>query len=284
MPALLPRISGVMQGLQGRPGGPTCCSSAFRWTPSTTRRPSSRDYAKRSAPSPDRWWFLTGPEPSIYDLIRDRFKLSVMESPSRRSRRPTRGDRPQRPSGPGRPRPGRRPVRVERPRRRSSSWSPRPAGGAPARLGRVLPTVNASLNGLVRPAPGRLDPDPRYGSRRPRRRSGESPVPSVRSRPAVVKAPSPAWCWPSSLRPVPGLLPGLSLPGRQHPVPGRGPVRSLYFTILLSHTLLATFGRPPCHPDPASRDPAADFARHARSPPSHSRSGCTSPSPAWSST
>ena len=35
-----------------------------------------------SKPKPERWWFLTGSRPLIYDLIRRRFKLSVMENPA----------------------------------------------------------------------------------------------------------------------------------------------------------------------------------------------------------
>ena len=37
------------------------------------------DYAKRFGALPDRWWFLTGPKATIYGLIRDRFKLSLVE-------------------------------------------------------------------------------------------------------------------------------------------------------------------------------------------------------------
>ena len=41
-----------------------------------------RAYAERYGASPDRWWFLTGPKSIIYDLIRDRFQLGVMEAPA----------------------------------------------------------------------------------------------------------------------------------------------------------------------------------------------------------
>jgi protein SCO1/2/putative membrane protein len=34
-------------------------------------------YARRFEADPDRWWFLTGPKDAVYDLIGDRFKLSV---------------------------------------------------------------------------------------------------------------------------------------------------------------------------------------------------------------
>ena len=46
-----------------------------------TRPTVLRAYAERYGAAPDRWWFLTGPKPVIHDLIRDRFKLSVMEAP-----------------------------------------------------------------------------------------------------------------------------------------------------------------------------------------------------------
>jgi protein SCO1/2/putative membrane protein len=40
-----------------------------------------RSYAQRYGASPDRWWFLTGPKPTIYDLIREHFHLGVVEAP-----------------------------------------------------------------------------------------------------------------------------------------------------------------------------------------------------------
>jgi protein SCO1/2/putative membrane protein len=39
-----------------------------------------RQYAERYGASPDRWWFLTGPKSIIYGLIKEHFKLGVMEA------------------------------------------------------------------------------------------------------------------------------------------------------------------------------------------------------------
>ena len=47
-----------------------------------TRRTVLAEYARRFEAEPDRWWFLTGSRPLIYNLIQRRFKLSVMENPA----------------------------------------------------------------------------------------------------------------------------------------------------------------------------------------------------------
>lgn len=39
-----------------------------------------REFASRYAADPDRWWYLTGPRNVVYDLILDRFRISVAES------------------------------------------------------------------------------------------------------------------------------------------------------------------------------------------------------------
>src|SRR5262249_19908072 len=44
--------------------------------------PVLADFARRYGADPDRWWFLTGPKPEVYDLIRKRFLLGVQESTS----------------------------------------------------------------------------------------------------------------------------------------------------------------------------------------------------------
>ena len=38
------------------------------------------EYARRFGASTDRWWFLTGPKSSIYDLVQNRFKLGLVET------------------------------------------------------------------------------------------------------------------------------------------------------------------------------------------------------------
>ena len=82
-PLSCPRISSVMKGLQEKLGGhPRSCSSACRSIPTMTRRPCSPTTRGRFGADADRWWFLTGDRASIYELIRDKFKLTVMENPA----------------------------------------------------------------------------------------------------------------------------------------------------------------------------------------------------------
>ncbi len=79
-PLSCPRISGVMQGLQRRLSGTGVQLVSFSVDPEHDTPAVLRSYAERFGASPDRWWFLTGAKSSIYELIRHRFKLSVMES------------------------------------------------------------------------------------------------------------------------------------------------------------------------------------------------------------
>jgi protein SCO1/2/putative membrane protein len=79
-PLSCPRISGVMQGLQGRLAGTAVLLVSFSVDPEHDTPAVLRQYAERYGASRDRWWFLTGPKAIIYDLIRDRFKLGVMEA------------------------------------------------------------------------------------------------------------------------------------------------------------------------------------------------------------
>ena len=80
-PLSCPRISSVMQGLQGRLAGSGVQLVSFSVDPEHDTPELLKAYADRFGASPDRWWFLTGPQPVIYGLIRDRFQLGVMEAP-----------------------------------------------------------------------------------------------------------------------------------------------------------------------------------------------------------
>ena len=68
------------------------------------------------------------------------------------------------------------------------------------------------------------------------------------------------------------------------PFRGFGPVRVVYFTILLSHTILATFGVVPLLALTSTRASGASSTATPASRRSHCRSGSMSRSPAWSST
>jgi protein SCO1 len=80
-PLSCPRISSVMQGLQGRLRGTDVQLVSFSVDPDHDTPEVLRSYAERYSASPDRWWFLTGARSTIYELIRDRFQLSVLEAP-----------------------------------------------------------------------------------------------------------------------------------------------------------------------------------------------------------
>ena len=80
-PLSCPRISGIMQGLQSRLAGSDALLVSFSVDPEHDTPDVLRAYAERYGAAPDRWWFLRGPKPAIHGLIRDRFKLSVMEAP-----------------------------------------------------------------------------------------------------------------------------------------------------------------------------------------------------------
>ena len=72
-----------MQGLQGRLAGSGVQLVSFSVDPEHDTPEVLKAYADRFGASTDRWWFLTGPQPVIYGLIRDRFQLGVMETPPR---------------------------------------------------------------------------------------------------------------------------------------------------------------------------------------------------------
>ena len=89
-PLSCPRISGIMQGLQSRLAGSDVLLVSFSVDPEHDTPDVLRAYAERYGAAPDRWWFLTGPKSVIHGLIRDRFKLSVMDAPGPMSPTPRR--------------------------------------------------------------------------------------------------------------------------------------------------------------------------------------------------
>jgi len=80
-PSSCPRISSVMKGMQAPliKAGVRLVSVSVdpkRDTPEVLAK-----YANGLGADPDRWWFLTGNATEIYDLILNRFHLSVAETP-----------------------------------------------------------------------------------------------------------------------------------------------------------------------------------------------------------
>lgn len=76
-PLSCPRISSVMKGLQARFKGTGVRLVSISVDPAHDTPAVLADYARRFGADPDRWWFLTGPEADVVDLIFARFKLSV---------------------------------------------------------------------------------------------------------------------------------------------------------------------------------------------------------------
>ena len=197
------------------------------------------DYARKFGALPDRWWFLTGDKNQIHDLVQRRFKLGLQEaSPADKaagSEAITHSDRL---------------ALVEDGQVIGFFESSNPAAldslaaqasrRALPRWVKFLPTVNATLNGLCaillvvgwvlirkRNAPGR--------SAAPR---SEAP-PSVLALPFVrahVTVMLTAVCL--SVLFLTSYLVYHSQAGATA-FPAEGPLRVLYFTILLSHTSLA---------------------------------------------
>jgi protein SCO1/2/putative membrane protein len=76
-PLSCPRITSIMQGLQGRLSATDVLLVSFSVDPERDTPEVLSKYAQRYGASPDRWWFLTGPKSAIYDLILDRFRLPI---------------------------------------------------------------------------------------------------------------------------------------------------------------------------------------------------------------
>jgi len=76
-PLSCPRISSVMKGLQGKLEGTDARLVSISVDPEHDTPEVLAAYARRFDADPDRWWFLTGPKDEIFDLVRDRFKLSL---------------------------------------------------------------------------------------------------------------------------------------------------------------------------------------------------------------
>ena len=218
------------------------------------------EYAKRFGADPDRWWFLTGDRAKIYELIQTRFKLSVMENPAPdpdgRSEAIAHSDRL---------------ALVDRGRIVGLFDSNDPSAletlvaqakrrATPAWI-RSLPAVNASLNALcaLLLIQGWLFIRQR-GARQPHRgdlsrgRHGISkpslPIAGVRSHIVCMSL--------AVLTSVLFLTCYLVYHYHAGSVPflGSGPLRWLYFTVLISHTFLATFGVVPLvHPHAPARSP-----------------------------
>jgi protein SCO1/2/putative membrane protein len=73
-----PRISGVMNGLQGRLAGLGVRLVSISVDPEHDTPEVLSGYASRFRADGDRWWFLTGARSDIHELITGRFKLGLV--------------------------------------------------------------------------------------------------------------------------------------------------------------------------------------------------------------
>jgi protein SCO1/2/putative membrane protein len=245
-PLSCPRISSVMKGLQDRFAGTGVRLVSITVDPAHDTPPVLADYAARFGADPDRWWFLTGPKDDVLGLIRGRFKLGVeVNSESNQQAGAEAFSHSE------------RLALVDRGRVVGyySSTDPkdvaslvaearrRDRGSAPAWVKR-LPAVNAGLNGTC----------------------------ALLLALGWVLIRSGAWRAHAAVMitavAVSALFLTCYLVYHFHvgsvPFRGVGPVRLLYFTVLLSHTLLATFGVVPLVTLTLLNALRRRFDRHAR--------------------
>jgi protein SCO1/2 len=80
-PLSCPRISSVMKGLQERLARTNVVLVSISVDPDHDTPNVLTEYANKFGASYDRWWFLTGPKAATYDLVQNRFKLALGETP-----------------------------------------------------------------------------------------------------------------------------------------------------------------------------------------------------------
>jgi protein SCO1 len=78
-PLSCPRITSLMKDISGRLAATDVLLLSFSVDPDFDTPAILAAYARRFEASADHWWFLTGPKESIYDLVRDRFMLPLVE-------------------------------------------------------------------------------------------------------------------------------------------------------------------------------------------------------------
>lgn len=79
-PLSCPRITSIMKGLQTKLAGTDVQLVSLSVDPERDTPEALAAFARKYAADPDRWWFLTGPKGELLPLIRERFKLGVEPS------------------------------------------------------------------------------------------------------------------------------------------------------------------------------------------------------------
>jgi protein SCO1/2 len=265
-PLSCPRISTVMKGLEARLAKTDVLLVSVSVDPEFDTPPVLARYAQGFGASGDRWWFLTGPKAAIHDFVQERFKLGMAESTAA-----------ERAAGAEAISHSDRLALVDRGRivgffdsTEEAALSNLVAQASRRALPpwvRRLPSVNASLNGLcaLLLTAGWILIG-RYRSTATG--SGSAQPPATTLNPLdqpIVRAH--AVCMLMAV-----LTSALFLTcylayhyqAGSVPFPHAGAARFTYFTILLSHTVLATFGVVPLVILTLFRALRKDFAKHAR--------------------
>ncbi len=245
-PLSCPRISSVMKGLQGRLAGSDVQLVSLTVDPDRDTPAVLAEYARRFNADPARWWFLTGPKAEVVSLITDRFKVGLQATTEADQQGGaeafTHSDRL---------------ALVDHGRVVGYFDSTDPkaltdlVSSARARAGpavpswvRHLPAVNATLNGscaLLLALGWTLI------------RSGNVRGHALTMISCVTVSALFLACYLIYHFQVGSV-----------PYRGTGPLRLIYFTILLSHTLLATFGVVPLVTLTLTRALRRRFLLHAR--------------------
>ena len=260
-----PRISSLMKSLQSKLENTSALLVSLSVDPDHDSPAVLRDYATRFGAAQDRWWFLTGPRTEIYRLIQERFKLSVMENPA------------ELPDGKGEAILHSDRLALVDHGRLVGLYDSSDAAALEALISqarrralpawvRSLPTVNASLNALctVLLVAG-------WSFLRvvaPRRPFGDASDDAA-ARPekllALGRVRAHRTCMLLAVLTSALFLSSYLVyhfQARSVPYQGQGPVRWLYFTILLSHTALATLGVVPLVLFTLVYAARGQFARH----------------------
>jgi protein SCO1/2 len=245
-PLSCPRITSVMKGLQGKLAGGGVQLVSISVDPDRDTPEALADYARKFGADPGRWWFLTGPKDDLKRLVTGGFKLGLEtagEDERRAGAEPiTHSDRL---------------ALVDRGNKVVAFFDSNDAAKVAALVAeagrcdrrapawvRRLPAINASLNSsctlllllgwwLIRTGNVR----------------GHATAMVL----AVVNSALFLGCY---------LL--YHYLSGSTPFRGVGPIRVVYFTILLSHTVLATFGVVPLVGLTLTRALRRQFDRHAR--------------------
>jgi protein SCO1 len=245
-PLSCPRISSVMKGLQGQFRETGVGLVSISVDPRHDTPDVLAGYARKFGADADRWWFLTGPPTEIDDLVTRRFKLGLVEA--------TPADRE---AGAEAISHSDRLALVDRGNRvvgyfdsndqdaiKTLVAKARALDGAAPAWARRLPGVNATLNGTC---------------------AVLLVVGWLLIRAGRVRAH--ATCMTMAVA-VSALFLGCYLVYHYQvgsvPFRGSGPIRPVYYAILLSHTLLATFGVVPLVALTFARALRRQFDRHAR--------------------